>query len=368
MSSDWWLKNNKSESGPHSAKQLKAYVASGVIQQETLVRKGQDGKWLRASNVKGLFSNGSSESSEKTKSKLAQVNSSSNEVGDHQVSLTVSYPGQFFLFDVEVKLELDGKLIGIGYVKKGINTTITCRSGLRKLQVLFMNKKTEYHLPLNKPGNWKVHLSYNKSKGGFDDVFQLVDPSGDNADTTDPNAFECRVLKNGPLGHNEAAVQFSEFVGAPFRDAVARVQDDTLHLKARAIGGELNTLGEIPGDEIIGVEIVSFGIIDLAKHALKSLLLAGIGFTVAIIMATIPSVGFRDWIRYANYTLTGSLVGGFLIAALFMVIPMLFSWQRLSKALEIELSGGKLLLLIPEKDIANVLKKIQVLPSLRNAK
>lgn len=363
MSTEWWIRKNSLEKGPYSPKELKAFAVSGKLQKETPVRKGENGKWLRASKIKGLFPEDSLEVSGDKTSKPTLKNRASEKVNSQPVSLTVSYPGQFFLFDVEVKLELDGKPVGTGYVKKGIDSTISCLTGTRKLEVSFLNKKTEYYLPLNKPGEWTIHLKYNKAKGGFDDEYQLMDPEGSDVDTNDPHAFECHILKNAAIGQ-ERVMPLSLFFGAPFRDSIVRVQDNRFDLKARAQGGELNSLVEIPGNEVVGLEIVPFGFIDVCKQFLKIFLLAVLNYSIVIGLTTILSMGFSDWIRYINIVLPGCLVGGLVLAGMFVLIPTLLSGRRFSNAFQVELPSGKLLLLTPESEFERGKKIMQALSGL----
>jgi len=54
MANDWFYKNaNGTESGPLSAADLKQLAQTGQIDQETLIKKG-GGKWIRATQIKGL--------------------------------------------------------------------------------------------------------------------------------------------------------------------------------------------------------------------------------------------------------------------------------------------------------------------------
>ena len=56
MATDWYYKSDKhKEIGPIPAAHLKSLVSKGQIIPSTNVRKGIDGKWVFASNVKGLF-------------------------------------------------------------------------------------------------------------------------------------------------------------------------------------------------------------------------------------------------------------------------------------------------------------------------
>jgi hypothetical protein len=58
MSADWFCKIDGKKHGPLNGQQLKTAVAKGQIKAEHLVRRGQEGPWLPAGKVKGLFPEG----------------------------------------------------------------------------------------------------------------------------------------------------------------------------------------------------------------------------------------------------------------------------------------------------------------------
>ena len=55
MTREWYFQVMGQELGPLSVGELKAKVANGQIQPDTLVRKTAEGKWIFAGKVKGLF-------------------------------------------------------------------------------------------------------------------------------------------------------------------------------------------------------------------------------------------------------------------------------------------------------------------------
>ena len=55
MSAEWYCQIEGKTFGPLSSGQLRKKAEAGRIDQETLVRKGEDGKWVAARQVKGLF-------------------------------------------------------------------------------------------------------------------------------------------------------------------------------------------------------------------------------------------------------------------------------------------------------------------------
>lgn len=55
MTREWYFQTMGQEIGPLTAAELKSKVATGLIQPDTLIRRGTDGKWMFAGKVKGLF-------------------------------------------------------------------------------------------------------------------------------------------------------------------------------------------------------------------------------------------------------------------------------------------------------------------------
>lgn len=55
MTREWYFQVMGQELGPLSGGELKAKVANGQVQPDTLIRKGVEGKWLFAAKIKGLF-------------------------------------------------------------------------------------------------------------------------------------------------------------------------------------------------------------------------------------------------------------------------------------------------------------------------
>lgn len=55
MASQWYCKSGESKLGPMGAAALRKLVSEGSLNPTDYVRKGADGKWVRAKTVKGLF-------------------------------------------------------------------------------------------------------------------------------------------------------------------------------------------------------------------------------------------------------------------------------------------------------------------------
>ena len=55
MLADWFCTIDGKRIGPFNSQQLKAAAAKGQIRPDHLVRRGDDGPWLPAGRIKGLF-------------------------------------------------------------------------------------------------------------------------------------------------------------------------------------------------------------------------------------------------------------------------------------------------------------------------
>ena len=55
MARQWYYQADGQIAGPLRSSELQAKVTEGVILPDTLIRPGKDGKWIRASRVKGLL-------------------------------------------------------------------------------------------------------------------------------------------------------------------------------------------------------------------------------------------------------------------------------------------------------------------------
>ncbi|MCX7406631.1 MAG: GYF domain-containing protein [Planctomycetales bacterium] len=55
MAAEWYCKTPIDGFGPFTSEELKTFAADGRISPSTIVRKGADGQWIRAFNIKGLF-------------------------------------------------------------------------------------------------------------------------------------------------------------------------------------------------------------------------------------------------------------------------------------------------------------------------
>ena len=51
----WYVRKGSKEHGPFASRQLKKLAAEGKIKPDTPLRRGEDGAWVRAAKVKGLF-------------------------------------------------------------------------------------------------------------------------------------------------------------------------------------------------------------------------------------------------------------------------------------------------------------------------
>ena len=52
---DWYVRVDGEQYGPYTAEQLKTYASHGHVTPDSEVRRGTDGSWVIASQVKGMF-------------------------------------------------------------------------------------------------------------------------------------------------------------------------------------------------------------------------------------------------------------------------------------------------------------------------
>jgi hypothetical protein len=55
MSTGWYIQKSGKVFGPHTSAKLKEGALSGMLSPDDLIRKGEEGNWMRASKAKGLF-------------------------------------------------------------------------------------------------------------------------------------------------------------------------------------------------------------------------------------------------------------------------------------------------------------------------
>lgn len=55
MAEGWYSQAKGQICGPWTARQLKQQADAGMIKRDTLVRKGESGKWVQALHLNGLF-------------------------------------------------------------------------------------------------------------------------------------------------------------------------------------------------------------------------------------------------------------------------------------------------------------------------
>ena len=55
MAHQWYITDGKKEFGPYSSDQIKTLAEKGTLAPTSAVRRGADGKWVRASSIAGLF-------------------------------------------------------------------------------------------------------------------------------------------------------------------------------------------------------------------------------------------------------------------------------------------------------------------------
>ncbi|MGI8980697.1 MAG: hypothetical protein ACR2FY_15835 [Pirellulaceae bacterium] len=94
------------------------------------------------------------------------------------VILQVVFPGKFFWIDMEVQVSLDGKLIGTGFLKKGVNVQVQTTPGSHTLETEFMSLKQAYQVNLTAGGTYVANLRYSALVGNFTSTLDLRAPGG----------------------------------------------------------------------------------------------------------------------------------------------------------------------------------------------
>ena len=90
-----------------------------------------------------------------------------------RVALEVLYPGQFFVLDMEIRVSLDGRLIGMGSAISGIHLTADTTPGAHTLELDLGFRKKRYKLTLEKPGVYEARLKYSRFWGNFANPLNL---------------------------------------------------------------------------------------------------------------------------------------------------------------------------------------------------
>lgn len=80
MGQAWYLKHNGKTAGPVTSSQLKQLAAQDKITPQTRLRTGDDGDWIRASKVKGLFP------STKIVNRNNEVTNARNQTSEQEIS------------------------------------------------------------------------------------------------------------------------------------------------------------------------------------------------------------------------------------------------------------------------------------------
>lgn len=90
-----------------------------------------------------------------------------------EASLRVLYIGQFFIGDVKIELSLDGRPIGTGTAKKGIDLTAPCATGRHTLFIKMAYRKKEFVFDLPAAGQYQMTLDYDRMYGNFAGEYKL---------------------------------------------------------------------------------------------------------------------------------------------------------------------------------------------------
>jgi hypothetical protein len=84
-------------------------------------------------------------------------------------TLRIRYPGADFITDGKIDVFFDGKPIGVGSSKKGMDLTVKTATGKHKLMLHLLGglRKKEYSIDLSSAVGYEAHLTYSKAWGNF---------------------------------------------------------------------------------------------------------------------------------------------------------------------------------------------------------
>ncbi len=228
LPAEWFYQTMGDVVGPLSSSELRAHAGAGRIAPDTYVRKGQDGQWLSADRIKGLFEQPASPPPPLPPRKSADVASSSKNIETGKPSGSVySMAGVQDLLEVfEDRVTITPKGI-LGFLNKGLKGTKEIPFA-SIIAVQFKEAGTIFsgYLQFTIPGG-------NESKGGL------------MAATADENTFMFAHTKN-----NAMAKEIKEHIDRAVRKArTPQVGPNTTNLS-----DELQKLAELKATGILSDE------------------------------------------------------------------------------------------------------------------
>lgn len=88
--------------------------------------------------------------------------------------LRIEFSGAWMVVDMDVKIFLDGQMIGGGSIKKGFDVAVKVGAGRHSLELRTSLKKKRYDLDIYAGGNYRAKIEYSRAWGDFSDDLHLM--------------------------------------------------------------------------------------------------------------------------------------------------------------------------------------------------
>ncbi len=165
---DWYVRVDGEQYGPYTSEQLKMYASEGHVTRDSEVRRGTDGRWVIASQVKGMFADvvdsapppppprpSSGAVSQAPTSAVSQAPTSavSTEKSNDEVTLYSASPSMFrnnpvmFVVCILLSLVVIGLIILLVWYLRCYGTRLTITNKRTKLRTGILSKQINevYH-------------------------------------------------------------------------------------------------------------------------------------------------------------------------------------------------------------------------------
>jgi hypothetical protein len=88
-------------------------------------------------------------------------------------TLKIEVEGIWMAVDLDVKVFIDGQLVGSGSIKKGFNVTTKIEAGKHILLLDTKLKNKSYDFEISSVGNYQTKITYSRTWGNFSSEFNL---------------------------------------------------------------------------------------------------------------------------------------------------------------------------------------------------
>lgn len=260
------------------------------------------------------------------------------QAGGATVHLT--YPGQFFWFDVAVDVLLDGQSVGKGFLKKGVDLSLPTTVGSHTLELVFFNKRTLFSLDLPVPGTYEARVRYTKMRGGFSDKLDLVPPAGPSGPVPLPAAavgqqvgpqaspamgfFPCVLADVDTAGPD--GLLWAAGATKSLRSAIVRFQDGTMTISAEDATGGSHPILSVPTEQVAPVQERPWRRAGYVGSLVGKTLMVGVALGAVIAFMVGREGGTRGGML--GVVIAASLGFGVVLASLFVLIPGLIRARK----------------------------------------